>query len=87
MKPSEKTSLLLWYYHFQSNSAAPVPSVGGTPPQNASRYLGNELDVLLTYKFNPRSDILFGWSHFWRGSKINNPQDADFFYSQWQFNF
>lgn len=87
MTPRQDWTLLLWAYHFQSSSAAPVPAIGGTPPQNASRYLGNELDLILAYQFNPRADILFGYSHFWRGSKIDNPQDADFFYTQFQMNF
>ena len=51
------------------------------------RYLGNELDVVLKYTFNPRADTLFGYSHFWSGNKINNSQDADFFYTQFQVNF
>ncbi len=87
MKPSKKTNLLFWFYHFQSNSAAAVPSLGGAHPQNTSRYLGNELDCIFKYTINPRSDILFGYSHFWRGNKINNPQDADFIYTQYQLNF
>lgn len=86
-KPTDKLSLLLWFYVFQSNDDGPVPSIGGTPSQNASRNLGQELDLILGYKIRPRSDILFGYSHFWRGSKINNPHDADFFYTQWTVNF
>jgi len=85
--PTEKTKLLLWYYMFQSNSAAPVPSIGGTPNQNTGKDLGQELDIVLSYKICPRSDILFGYSHFWTGNKILNPRDADFFYCQWQTNF
>jgi hypothetical protein len=85
--PTKKTDLLLWYYIFQSNGTSPVPSIGGTPPQSTSKDFGQELDVILTYKIGPRSNILFGWSHLWRGNKILNPQDADFLYSQWELNF
>ena len=86
-KPSEKMSLLAWYYVMQSNAAAPVPSIGGTPTQNAGKDFGQELDLILSYKIAPRSDILFGYSHFWAGGKIANANDADFFYSQWTVNF
>jgi hypothetical protein len=91
MQPHDKVKLLLWYYYFQSNSGAPVPSIGGTPPQNASKDLGQELDAVVTYTITPRSSILFGYSHFWRGNKIANgapaTNDADFFYTQWHLNF
>ncbi|QEG36749.1 alginate export family protein [Bythopirellula goksoeyrii] len=89
MKPAEKLSLLFWYYHFMANQAGDVvPSIGGTPPQSlTSTDFGDELDVLATYQWGPRSNILFGWSHFWRGDKILAPTDADFFYSQWELNF
>jgi len=79
--------LLFWYYHFQSNSAAAVPAIGGTPSQNNGRHLGDELDIIARYTINPRSNILFGYSRFWRGSKISAPQDADFFYTQFQMDF
>jgi len=68
-----------------------VPSIGGTPTESTtSKDWGDELDVLLTYAITPRSNILFGWSHFWPGSKITPPggaRDADFFYTQWETNF
>ncbi len=86
-KPSKKTSLLLWYYIFQSNTSAPVPSLGGTPAQNAGKNLGQELDLIFKYQIAPRSDILFGYSHFWRGSKISETNDADFIYTQFTVNF
>lgn len=89
MKPNDKVEFLLWYLHFMSNTAGDiVPSFGGTPLQStASKDLGDELDLILKYNFGPRSNILFGWSHFWRGNKILAPQDADFFYTQWELNF
>ncbi len=89
MNPTEKVNLLFWYYHLMANQAEDiVPSVGGTPPQSlASKDFGDELDIIAKYTFGPRSNILFGWSHFWRGSKILAPTDADFFYTQWELNF
>ena len=35
----------------------------------------------------PRSNVLIGYSHFWRGNKILAPADADFTYAQWELNF
>jgi len=89
MSPTKKVDLLFWYYHFMSNQDNDVtPSIGGTPRQSlGSRDLGDELDVIVKYKFCPRSNIVFGWSHFWRGNKILAPNDADFFYTQWELNF
>lgn len=86
-KPGKDWNLLMWYWHFSSDSEEPVPSLGNTPPQNTSRDLGDELDLYLTYTFGPRSNLGFGWSHFWRGSKITAPSDADFLYTQWTLDF
>ena len=41
----------------------------------------------MTYTICPRSNIGFGWSHFWRGDKIIGTSDADFLYTQWEMNF
>ena len=89
MKPEAKWELLFWYWHFQANSASDiVPSIGGTPNESLSRrHFGDELDVLSKHAISPRTNLLFGYSHFWRGDKILAPQDADFFYTQWETNF
>ena len=92
MNPKKDVKLLLWYYHFMANQDTDlVPSVGGTPAQsNASKDWGDELDMILSYNITPRSDILFGYSHFWAGNKIQplgGANDADFFYTQWTLNF
>ena len=88
-KPGAKWTLLMWYWHFMSNTADIVPSVGNTPPQHTtgSKDLGDELDVLLRYSIAPRSSVGFGWSHFWRGDKIIGTSDADFIYSEWDLRF
>jgi Alginate export len=81
--------LLFWYWHFEANSARDiVPSLGGTPVQSTSRsHFGDELDMTAKYIIGPRSNVLFGYSHFWRGDKILAPKDANFFYTQWETNF
>ena len=88
-KPTEKISMLFWYWHFMADQADDiVPAIGGTPPQSlTSRDFGDELDVIAKYQWGPRSNILFGWSHLWKGDKILAPNDADFVYSQWEVNF
>jgi len=89
MKPTKNLSLLFWYWHFMANQAADiVPAIGGTPTQSTtSKDLGQELDIIAKYQLNPRSNLLLGWSHFWRGDKILAPVDADFFYMQWELDF
>jgi hypothetical protein len=92
MKPHQKIELLLWYYHFMANQDTDiVPSIGGTPTQRTnSKDWGDEVDVTAKYVFGPRSNVLFGYSHFWAGNKIIPPGgavDADFFYTQWELNF
>jgi hypothetical protein len=87
--PREDWNLLVWYWHFMANQDADiVPAIGGTPSQSAaSKDYGDELDVIVRYNIAPRSNVLVGWSHLWRGSKILAPNDADFLYSQWELNF
>lgn len=89
MAPTKKISLLCWYWHFMANQDTDiVPSIGGTPPQSTgSKDLGDELDLIGTYAISARSNVLLGYSHFWRGNKILAPADADFTYVQWELNF
>jgi hypothetical protein len=87
--PSQDWSLLVWYWHFMANQETDIiPAIGGTPAQStASKDYGDELDFTARYAIAPRSNVLFGWSHLWRGSKILAPNDADFLYTQWELNF
>ena len=88
MKPGPKWNFLLWYYHFQSATDAPVPAVAGnTAAQNGGSDLGDELDIILKYTICPRSNVLFGYSKFFAGNKILGPEDADFLYGQYTLNF
>lgn len=89
MKPSSKLSLLCWYYYLGAAQEFDViPGVAVPSAQNTtSNDFGNELDLIAKYQFNPRSNILFGYSHLWRGTKIIGTNDASFFYSQWELNF
>lgn len=89
MKPHEKWDLLFWYWRFIANSPSDiVPSIGGTPNESLSRtHFGDEIDILAKRTLSARSNLVFGYSHFWRGNKILAPEDADFVYTQWEVNF
>jgi hypothetical protein len=89
MNPAKRWNFLMWYWYLQANSDSDIiPSIGGTPNQSLTRsHFGDELDLLAKYTIGPRTNILFGYSHFWRGDKILAPRDADFFYTQWEMNF
>ncbi|QDU97213.1 alginate export family protein [Lignipirellula cremea] len=89
MNPHPKVNVLFWYYHFMSNQASDiVPANGGTSAQSRfSSDLGDELDIIVQYNLNARANMLFGYSHFWAGNKIQAPEDADFFYTQLQIDF
>lgn len=88
-KANDNWNLLMWYYYLgaaQANDVVPgvaVPSAQRTD----SNDFGNELDLIAKRKLSARSNILFGYSHLWRGSKIIGTNDADFFYTQWELNF
>jgi hypothetical protein len=97
-QPHEKVKLLMWYYYFfltrENDTPYNVtmsPFAAGSAPR--SRDLGHEIDTVLTYTITPRTDILFGYSHFFSGQYYKQTPglpyrgDADFFYTQLQWNF
>ncbi len=89
MSPTKRVQLLVWYWHFMANQENDiVPSIGGQPTQSLnSKDLGDELDLICKIRLGARSNCLIGYSHFWRGSKLTGPEDADFTYIQWTSNF
>lgn len=89
-KPQDTNwEFLLWYYYFRAAERGDiVPAITATELQSLdAAYLGQELDLIAKYTIGPRSNILAGYSHFWRGDKILGPTDADFTYVQWELNF
>jgi Alginate export len=102
VSPSEKFTVLAWYHYFALSNGNQGPYnvtlspflPGGTV---GSKDLGHEIDLLGTYKVNKRSDLVLGYSHFFSGdfyrlsrNAADNPifnGDADFFYTQWHYNF
>lgn len=98
MQPHEKVKMLLWYYYFFLEDVRDTPYNVNMSPFNAanapaSRSLGQEIDLTVTYTLNPRMDVLLGYSHFFSGNYYKQTAgvpfrgDADFFYTQFQWNF
>ncbi len=89
MKPHKKWDLLMWYWYFMANRRRHRAQHGRHAGRKARRasHFGDELDLIAKKTISPRSNVLFGYSHFWRGDKILAPRDADFVYAQWELNF
>lgn len=89
MAPSKKVNFLFWYYYLGANQAEDIiPGVAVPSNQNTnSKDFGNELDFIAKYTIGPRSNLLLGYSHLWRGDKIIGNSDAQFIYTQWEMNF
>jgi hypothetical protein len=102
ISPTEKFSMLAWYHYFALANSDQGPynvtgssfNPGGTV---GSRDLGHELDLLGTYKFNTRSELVLGYSRFFSGDYYDKSirangavlfnGDANFYYAQWHYNF
>ncbi|XZE36652.1 alginate export family protein [Pirellulaceae bacterium SH501] len=100
--PTEKFTALVWYHYLFLENGNQGPyglnmasfNPGGTV---GDRELGHEIDLMGTYKLNPRSDLVLGFSHFFAGKYYETStrsdgsalfsQDANFFYTQWHYNF
>ncbi|OHB85633.1 MAG: hypothetical protein A2V98_22590 [Planctomycetes bacterium RBG_16_64_12] len=98
MSPCEKVKLLLWYYAFFLENQNDVPYTLAMTPFNpanapASAYLGQEFDLITTWQISTRTNLLFGYSHFFAGDYYHNTPgvphdgDADFFYTQFALDF
>lgn len=96
-QPHDRVKLLAWYYYLFLETTRDTPyNVNGAPFQPGiapgSADLGHEIDFLVTLTINARSELWFGYSHFFSGKYYNTPGlpysgDADFFYTQYHFNF
>ena len=93
---SSKVKLLLWYHYFrldeQTTPYDVVMQPYNTVSRAASKDLGHEIDVLFNITINPRHNVLIGYSHFNSGDYYEDTpgvpdNDADFFYSQYQWRF
>jgi len=95
-KPHDKLKLVMWWHVFNLqdiNDGVYNVVMGQSAPAGTSEDLGQELDLLAQWTFGPRSNIVFGYSHFWAGNFYKNhpnnipSDDADFFYTQFTVNF
>lgn len=99
---TERFTVLTWYHYFllsnENQGPANVTGTSFNPGGSVgSRDLGHELDLLGTYKINPRSDLVLGYSHFFAGEYYETSLNAqgrplfrggaDFLYTQWHYNF
>ena len=96
MQLTKKVKLLTWYHSFWLEnindtpySVVMTPFAAGIAPD--AGHLGQELDLVLSVGLTPRSNVLFGYSHFWAGNYYDTPglptnEDANFFYTQFTTN-
>lgn len=87
VSPSKKLSLVTAYHIFnKASSGDAIYNIVGAPlgPVGSDRHIGNELDMIATYKFNPNLQVQAGYSWFWYGDAVNttalNRPDAKQFY-------
>jgi len=97
LQPHKNLKLFLWHHILFLEDTDDVPyGVTMRPLASApggDRYLGQELDLALDWSITPRTNMLWGYSHFFAGDFFEtNPtvpysDDADFFYTQFTVNF
>ncbi|MDX1961526.1 MAG: alginate export family protein [Pirellulales bacterium] len=93
----KKSTFLIWHHIFFLDSPRDaLYNAGGTPilfdpTGNAGSYVGQELDLTWQYNFNPNTDVLFGYSHFFAGDFVKNLRpvgnELDFTYVQFTVRF
>ena len=75
IKPHAKlTSLAAFHWFNQVTAGDTVYNVAGAPVGAANKTgtnLGQELDLITTYAYNPNFDVQFGYSWFWYGSHFS----------------
>lgn len=73
------------YYGFSGSPSRRTPYGGGTGME-----LGNELDLLLTWKLDAHTQLQFGYSHLFTGEYIERTgrgEDTDLIYLQYRIQF
>lgn len=79
IKPHAKlTGLAAFHWFNQVTASDNVYNVGGAPVGvlNTGTNLGQELDLITTYTYNPNFDVQFGYSWFWYGSHFSGANAA-----------
>lgn len=93
----KKVKARVAYHTFWLNAARDaLYNAGGRPglrdrTGRSGEQVGHEVDVTVKWKLDPHASMLFGYSHFWTNSfvqnRVVNDDDPDFFYLQYQFKF
>ncbi len=94
VSPTKKLTVVSAYHVFdKATTGDAVYNIVGAPlgPLGADRHIGNELDIIATYKFCPNLAVQCGYSWFWYGDAINttalNRPDANQFYMMTTWGF
>ena len=88
VKPTNKLTLVGAFHWFElENNNDVMYNVAGAPVgmPNTGSDIGEEFDMIATYKFNPNFDVQLGYSWFWYGTYVDNnvpSDDATQFYLQ-----
>jgi len=77
VNPTEKFSFLTgWHWFDKAARQDAIYNVVGAPfggvTTTGSRHLGNELDLIATYKVNANWTLQAGYFHFWYGDGVTN---------------
>jgi hypothetical protein len=88
-KPTEKLAVTLWMHWMDLETSNDfLYNVAGVPlgARNAGDEIGEEMDIVGNYLFNPNFAVQAGYSWFWYGSAVENSglrrDDASQFYVQ-----
>lgn len=84
-----------WHYFWLAEERDALYNAGGAATRRdatgrSGKEIGNELDLTVLWKIDPRSSLLVGWSHLWDADFIQQTgpsENADLFYVQYAFKF
>ena len=75
LKPTKKLSAQTQYHWFDlANTGDVLYTVTGQPfgKPNTGKHVGEELDFVTTYTFNPNFSVQAGYLYFWYGAMVEN---------------
>lgn len=96
VNPHKKLTVLLWqHFMYLASDRDGLYNVAGVvsfqdPTGRSGSTIGQETDILATWKFGPNADIGIGYSYFWSGDFIkdqNGNSFANFLYTQMHVRF
>ena len=74
-KPTKKfKGIMAWHWFDLATDSDVLYNIAGVPlgAPNTGTDIGNELDLIGTYSFNPNLSVQAGYSWFWYGGFIDN---------------